>query len=118
MPAFFRALGKHGKKQYIRAHYIPTMSATPRTDEEVRELLRLLPRYRVLLHNDDVHAMDEVVLALVRTVPALSIEAATAIMFEAHNTGRAQVVICPREPAEYYRERLESFSLTSTIEPV
>jgi hypothetical protein len=28
------------------------------------------------------------------------------------------VIICPREPAEYYRERLESFTLTCTIEPV
>jgi len=33
MPAFFRA---NGKKQFIQAHY--TMSAAPRTDEEVREL--------------------------------------------------------------------------------
>jgi ATP-dependent Clp protease adaptor protein ClpS len=113
MPAFFRA---HGKKQFIQTHY--TMSAAPRTDEEVRELLRLLPRYRVMLHNDDIHAMDEVVLALVRTVPSLSIEAATAIMFEAHTSGCAQVIICPREPAEYYRERLERFTLTCTIEPV
>jgi len=114
MPAFFRA---HGKKQYIQTHYIHTMNAAPRTDEEVRELLRLLPRYRVMLHNDDVHAMDEVVLALVRTVPTLSVEAATAVMFEAHNSGCAQVIICPREPAEYYRERLEHFALTCTIEP-
>lgn len=62
--------------------------------------------------------MDEVILALVRTAPTLSVEAATAIMFEAHTYGSAQVIICPREPAEYYRERLERFSLTSTIEPV
>ena len=115
MPAFFRA---HGKKQYIQAHFVDNTTAQTRTDEEVRELLRLLPRYRVVLHNDDVHAMDEVVMALLRTVPTLSIEAATAIMFEAHNTGRAQVIICPREPAEYYRERLERFTLTCTIEPV
>ena len=115
MPAFFRA---HGKKNYIQTHYSDTMNAAPRTDEEVRELLRLMPRYRVTLHNDDAHAMDEVVIALMHTVPTLSIKDAIAIMFEAHNTGRAQVIICPREPAEYYRERLESFTLTSTIEPV
>ena len=113
MPAFFRA---NGKKQFIQAHYI--MSAAPRTDEEVRELLLLLPRYRVMLHNDDVHSFDEVILALVRTVPTLSIEAATAITYETDSTGCAQVIICPREPAEYYRERLERFTLTCTIEPV
>jgi ATP-dependent Clp protease adaptor protein ClpS len=115
MPAFFRA---HGKKQFIQTHYLHRMNAAPRTDEEIRELLRLLPRYRVMLHNDDINSMDEVILALVRTVPTLSIDAATAIMFEAHTSGSAQVIICPREPAEYYRERLERFSLTSTIEPV
>lgn len=115
MPAFFRA---HGKKQFIQTRYLHTMSAAPRTDEEIRELLRLLPRYRVMLHDDEVNAMDDVILALVRTVPTLSIEAAARIMLEAHNTGCAQVIVCPREPAEYYRERLERFSLTCTIEPV
>jgi len=48
----------------------------------------------------------------------LSIEAATAVMFEAHTSGCSQVIVCPREPAEYYRERLERFTLTCTIEPV
>ena len=139
MPAFFRAHGNNGnngnngnykennaagsggknsRNQYIRTHYMQTTGASPRTDDEVRELLRLLPRYRVMLHNDAFHSMDEVILALVRTVPSLSIKDATAIMFEAHTTGCAQVIICPREPAEYYRERLERLTLTSTIEPV
>jgi ATP-dependent Clp protease adapter protein ClpS len=39
-------------------------------------------------------------------------------MFEAHTSGCAEVIVCPREPAEYYRERLERFTLTCTIEPV
>ncbi len=38
------------------------------------------------------------------------------IMLEAHNSGRAVVIVCPLEPAELYRERLESCSLTATIE--
>lgn len=92
-------------------------AAAPRTDEEVRQVLRLLPRYRVLLFNDDIHAMDEVVLALLRVVPSLGIEGATQVMLEAHTHGSAEVIICPKEQAEYYRERLEGFGLTSTIEP-
>jgi ATP-dependent Clp protease adaptor protein ClpS len=96
----------------------PARPATiPRTDEEVRQALRLLPRYRVLLHNDDVHAMDEVVLALLRVVPALSPQGAIRVMLEAHTHGRAEVIVCPKEQAEHYRERLEGFGLTSTIEP-
>ncbi|HEY8287567.1 MAG TPA: ATP-dependent Clp protease adaptor ClpS, partial [Chloroflexota bacterium] len=37
---------------------------------------------------------------------------------EAHLHGQAQVIICPKELAEFYRERLEQHGLTSTIEAV
>ncbi len=84
----------------------------------MRQVLRLLPRYRVLLHNDDIHAMDEVVLALLRVVPSLGPQGAMRVMLEAHTRGSAEVIICPKEQAEYYRERLEGYGLTSTIEPV
>jgi ATP-dependent Clp protease adaptor protein ClpS len=77
----------------------------------------LMPRYRVLLFNDDVHTMDDVVLALVQTVLTLSVDDALHIMLEAHTHGQAQVIICPKEQAEFYREKLESYGLTSTIEP-
>jgi ATP-dependent Clp protease adaptor protein ClpS len=90
----------------------------PRTDEEVRLALRLLPHYRVLLHNDDHNAMDHVVIALLHTVPRLSIERAVQVMREAHSSGVAEVIICPRETAEFYREGLERYGLTSTIEPL
>lgn len=89
----------------------------PRTDEEVRELLKSLPRYRVLLHNDDYNDMEFVVAALVKTVSALSVEDAAQIMLQAHLNGSAQVIVCLKELAEHYRERLEHYGLTSTIEP-
>jgi ATP-dependent Clp protease adaptor protein ClpS len=89
----------------------------PRTDEDVREALRQLPHFRVLLHNDEFNAMDHVVLALLRTVPQLTPERAMAVMIQAHLKGQAEVVICPRETAEFYREGLEHHGLTSTIEP-
>jgi ATP-dependent Clp protease adaptor protein ClpS len=38
-------------------------------------------------------------------------------MLEAHEHGRAVVIECPKEAAEHYRARLESFGLTATIEP-
>lgn len=122
MPAWFKGRGERQSRQggYAwRASAVQgtARAAAPRTDEEVRQILRLLPRYRVLLHNDDVHAMDEVVLALLRVVPALGPQGATRVMLEAHTHGSAEVVVCPKEQAEYYRERLEGFGLTSTIEP-
>jgi ATP-dependent Clp protease adaptor protein ClpS len=99
------------------------VSATPSTTTPVRPgideeaLKRLLPPYRVILHNDDVNSMDHVVRALLRSVPSLSPEEAAEIMLEAHLNGQATVITCPKEAAELYRERLESFSLTATIEP-
>lgn len=101
-----------------RAARVPVSRfAAPRTDDEVLQLLRLLPRYRVLLFNDDHHSMDEVVLALVRTIPGMDGEKAVRVMLEAHTTGCAEVIICLKEQAEHYRERLEQYGLTSTIEP-
>jgi ATP-dependent Clp protease adaptor protein ClpS len=92
--------------------------ALPRTDEEVRELLRLMPRYRVVLHNDDYNDRDYVVATLLRVVPSLTPEDATQIMLRADFFGAAEVIVCLKEQAEHYRERLEYAGLTSTIEPV
>jgi ATP-dependent Clp protease adaptor protein ClpS len=78
----------------------------------------LLHPYRVILHNDDVNDMGHVVRALLASVPELDAERAAEIMLEAHNHGRAEVIRCPLERAELYRDRLQSFSLTATIEPV
>ena len=96
---------------------IGTQPAPPRTDEDIRAALRQIPHYRVLLYNDDHNSMDHVVVALVRTVPQLSVEEAVRVMLEAHTNGIAQVVVCPKETAEFYREGLEHNGLTSTIEP-
>ena len=122
MPTWFKGRGeKHARhersvRQTLVVQRTPR-AAIPRTDEEVRQILRLLPRYRVVLHNDEVNSMDEVVLALVRVVPSLGPQGAMRVMLEAHTHGSAEVIICPKEQAEYYRERLEAFGLTSTIEP-
>ncbi len=87
------------------------------TSQDVEQLLRLLPRYRVLLHNDDVNSMDFVVQALLNTVQRLSVDDAIKIMLDAHLNGKALVVVCPKETAEFYRGKLEGYGLTSTIEP-
>ena len=75
--------------------------------ERTRTLRETLPPYRVILHNDEIHAQDEVVQALLASVPALSRDRAIEFMLEAHNTGRAEVLSCPLELAELYRERLQ-----------
>jgi ATP-dependent Clp protease adaptor protein ClpS len=96
---------------------LPETITRPDIKQDVERRQHLLPPYAVLLHNDDVHAMIEVVQALRRSVPGLSAIKAARIMLEAHNSGLAVVIVCPLEQAEYYRERLQTYGLTVTIRP-
>ena len=91
-----------------------TITRTEPTTDVERKQFRL-PPYAVILHNDDTHAMVEVVQALRRSVPGISAIKATRIMLEAHNTGLAVVIVCPLEQAEYYQQRLQTYGLTVTI---
>ncbi|NJO40649.1 MAG: ATP-dependent Clp protease adapter ClpS [Cyanobacteria bacterium CRU_2_1] len=75
------------------------------------------PRYKVLLHNDDLNTMEYVVQILVKTVASLTIPQAVSIMMEAHTNGVALVITCAQEHAEFYSESLKNYGLTSTIEP-
>jgi ATP-dependent Clp protease adaptor protein ClpS len=61
--------------------------------------------------------MAYVVFALLHSVNNLSIPEAEHIMLTAHLTGQATVIVCPKEAAEYYQERLLSYKLYATIEP-
>lgn len=69
----------------------------------------------VVIHNDDVNSMDDVVHALLASVPELSVEHAVEVMLTAHHHGQADVITCPLERAEMYRDRLASHHLTATI---
>ncbi len=89
----------------------PDVGATP----ERRS--RVLQPWSVVLHNDDHNDMIYVVRCLVKCVPKLGAARATKIMLEAHNHGQAVVIVCPLELAELYRDRLQTFGLTATIEP-
>ncbi len=97
----------------------PTPSA-PTRDPDLRErtLDATLPPYHVVLHDDDVNEMAHVVRALLASVPELEGQRATEIMLEAHLHGRADVIACPLERAELYRDRLKTFGLSATIEKV
>ncbi|MEP6871166.1 MAG: ATP-dependent Clp protease adaptor ClpS [Anaerolineaceae bacterium] len=94
-----------------------TSPTLPSTDFDEEVLIRVLPPYRVILHNDAHNSMDHVVRSLLRCVQSLSTEDAVAIMVTAHENGQATVIECPKEAAEHYRDALESCGLTATIEP-
>jgi len=76
----------------------------------------LLPRYRVLIHNDEVNSMEHVVKSLAR-VFKFGHDKCESIMLEAHRNGLALCVVEPLEQAELHRDQLRSHSLFATIEP-
>lgn len=92
-------------------------TAQARPEELTRRRAQLLPPYKVILFNDDHNDMEYVVAVLLHLISHLSQQEATRIMLTAHLAGRAVVVVCPREHAEYYRERLTGYGLSATIEP-
>ncbi len=99
----------------IFSTHIPQLQIQPEELERLRT--RLLPPYKVILFDDDYNEMNYVVFALLHSVSQLSINEASKIMLTAHLKGSAVVIVCPKETAEYYQERLLSYGLTATIEP-
>lgn len=90
--------------------------AATKTAPVIERGTALIPRYKVLLHNDDVNSMEQVVQALMR-VFRFDREACERIMLEAHRDGVALCTVEPLEQAELHRDQLRSLSLVATIEP-
>ena len=82
--------------------------APPRVDR--------LPKWKVLLHNDDVNSMDHVAASIVM-LARLSLRAALLQTIEAHTQGIALLLTTHREHAELLAEQFASRKLTVTIEP-
>ncbi len=77
---------------------------------------RLMPLFRILIHNDDHNEMIYVCKSL-QEVFGFEKEQCIQIMLEAHETGCALCKIEPLETAELHQEQLQAFGLTATIEP-
>jgi ATP-dependent Clp protease adaptor protein ClpS len=77
---------------------------------------KMLPQWKVLLHNDDVNTHEHVVKSIVE-LTHLSEEDATVRTKEADKTGVALILVTHKERAELYRDQFQSKSLTVTIEP-
>ncbi len=93
------------------------MISQVKPEELTRMRAKLLPPYKVILFNDDYNDMDYVVAVLLHLISHLSEQEAIEIMLTAHLTGSAVVIVCPKENAEYYQERLSGYGLFATIEP-
>lgn len=75
-----------------------------------------LPPYRVLLHNDDVNAIDDVVFSVVE-LARVPLPDAIQVTMTAHKRGVALVCMTHKERAELLQEQFRSRKLTVTIEP-
>ena len=87
-----------------------------RPDVQVEQTTRLLPPYRVLLHNDDVNTFEHVIRTILQLTPLKEPEA-VARTIEAHETGSSLLLVTHRERAELYVEQFTSKQLTVTCEP-
>jgi len=77
---------------------------------------KLMPLWKVLLHNDDVNTF-EYVIATIRSLTPLTEIQAIRCTIEAHKTGLVLLLTTHRERAELYQQQFQSKRLTVTIEP-
>ncbi len=74
-----------------------------------------MPRYRVILHNDEHNDVYHVQGAL-RKVVGFDEVTCHQIMWTAHTQGKALVIECVLEMAEHYKVGLQREGLTVSIE--
>jgi ATP-dependent Clp protease adapter protein ClpS len=95
---------------------LPKQPATPARPAS-RPCCRQLPRYKVILHSDNVNELMFIVRSVMELTRFPRAEA-THKMWEAHHCGRSVLLKTYRERAELYVEQFASKGLTVTIEPV
>lgn len=102
-------MGEENAASSSPAKSLPRKSASTSTP-------RVLPPWRVLLHNDDVNHIDEIIKILQRLTP-LSREDAVTRAMEAQHHGVALLLVTHQERAELYVEQFASCKVTVTAEP-
>lgn len=97
----------------------PSPVQAPEREEIVYDLSDMGPwrEIEVILHNDDNHSMDEVVVQLIKALRC-SVGRAHAIMMEAHSNGRATVIVAKREKAEKVAAILREIDLKVTLRQI
>ena len=93
-----------------------TSNGTATLEQPVRERPRLLPQWKVLLHNDDVNEITYVAETVTMLTPLNRDEAALRTT-EAHKRGVSLIMTTHREHAELLEEQFRSRLLMVTIEP-
>ena len=83
---------------------------------EVQQDTRLLPPYKLILHNDDVNPFEHVIETILDLTPLNEVEAVERTI-EAHELGQAVLLVTHKERAELYVDQFATKNLTTTCEP-
>ena len=94
----------------------PTKQQASKKRQPAKKPPKLLPPYKVLLHNDDVNEFSYVIRTICK-LTGLSSGEATIRALEAHETGLSLLLVTHKERAELYQDQFTSAGLTVTIEP-
>lgn len=96
---------------------VQSQTPTTRTEKAPKPAEpKLLPPWKVILHNDDTNQFEDVVKAVFRLTP-LNEQEAQDRTNEAHREGAAMLLVTHQERAELYVEQFASCGLTTSIEP-
>jgi ATP-dependent Clp protease adaptor protein ClpS len=106
-------------RQHSDRPAIPRQPVSPPAQPAPRQELqrRPLPRFKVILHQNDTLDLMFVVRTVMELTRLCRAEA-THKMWEAHHCGRSILLITWKERAELYVEQFASRGLTVSIEPV
>lgn len=98
---------------------LPTPTQAPQSEEIVFDLSHMQPwrEFAVILHNDEEHSMDEVVVQLVKALNC-TFPRAQELMLRVHNEGRATVAITNRSKAERIATILKQIELSVTMRQI
>ena len=77
---------------------------------------KLLPPYKVLLHNDEKNTFEHVIRSVVRLTPIREDDAIVKAI-ETHESGVSLLLVTHQERAELYADQFASLSITISIEP-
>jgi ATP-dependent Clp protease adaptor protein ClpS len=80
-------------------------------------LRRLLPPYKVVVHNNDYNTFEEVIRILLKAVPGMTYERAVELTFEIDRTGAAVPYVGPKERAEAIADVIRTIGIKVTVEP-
>lgn len=89
---------------------------SPVAEPVVENRPRLLPPFKLILHNDDVNDFVYVIETIMELTP-LTAEEAVERTVEAHESGHSVLLVTSKERAELYVEQFASKQLTTTCEP-